>query len=43
MMALVTSIVPATERSAAKGESNVFGSFGMLSSFIIRGTVTEDF
>lgn len=40
-MALVTDIVPATERGAAMGGFNVFGSLGMLSGFIIGGTVTE--
>jgi len=40
-MALVTDIVPATERGAAMGGFNVFGSLGMLSGFLIGGTVTE--
>ncbi|MCF2206427.1 MFS transporter [Halobacterium salinarum] len=40
-MALVTDIVPATERGAAMGGFNVFGSLGMLSGFIIGGTVTD--
>lgn len=40
-MALVTDIVPATERGAAMGGFNVFGSLGMLSGFVIGGTVTE--
>jgi MFS family permease len=40
-MALVTEIVPATERGAAMGGFNVFGSLGMLSGFLIGGIVTE--
>jgi MFS family permease len=40
-MALVTDIVPATERGAAMGGFNVFGSLGMLSGFVVGGTVTE--
>ncbi|MFC7132412.1 MULTISPECIES: MFS transporter [Salinibaculum] len=40
-MALVTDIVPATERGAAMGGFNVFGSLGMLSGFLVGGTVTE--
>lgn len=40
-MALVTDIVPATERGAAMGGFNVFGSLGMLSGFLIGGTITE--
>ena len=40
-MALVTDIVPATERGAAMGGFNVFGSLGMLSGFLIGGIVTE--
>ena len=40
-MALVTDIVPASERGAAMGGFNVFGSLGMLSGFLVGGTVTE--
>jgi len=40
-MALVTDIVPATERGAAMGGFNVFGSLGMLSGFLVGGVVTE--
>jgi len=40
-MALVTDIVPATERGAAMAGFNVFGSLGMLSGFLIGRTVTE--
>jgi len=40
-MALVTDIVPASERGAAMGGFNVFGSLGMLSGFLIGGIVTE--
>jgi MFS family permease len=40
-MALVTDIVPATERGAAMGGFNVFGSLGMLSGFVVGGAVTE--
>ncbi len=40
-MALVTDIVPATERGAAMGGFNVFGSLGMLSGFVVGGVVTE--
>jgi len=39
-MALVTDIVPATERGAAMGGFNVFGSLGMLSGFLVGGVVT---
>lgn len=39
-MALVTDIVPATERGAAMGGFNVFGSLG-ISGFLIGGTITE--
>jgi MFS family permease len=39
-MALVTDIVPATERGAAMGGFNVFGSLGMLSGFLVGGLVT---
>jgi MFS family permease len=42
-MALVTDIVPATERGAAMGGFNVFGSLGMLSGFLVGGTITELF
>jgi len=40
-MALVTDIVPATERGAAMGGFNVFGSLGMVSGFLVGGVVTE--
>ena len=40
-MALVTDIVPPTERGAAMGGFNVFGSLGFLSGFLIGGTVVE--
>jgi MFS family permease len=40
-MALVTDVVPATDRGAAMGGFNVFGSLGMLSGFLVGGTVTE--
>jgi len=39
-MALVTDIVPASERGAAMGGFNVFGSLGMLSGFLVGGVVT---
>jgi DHA1 family tetracycline resistance protein-like MFS transporter len=39
-MALVTDIVPATERGAAMGGFNVFGSLGMLSGFLVGGLIT---
>ena len=39
-MALVTDVVPATERGAAMGAFNVFGSLGMLSGFLVGGVVT---
>lgn len=40
-MALVTDIVPASERGAAMGGFNVFGSLGMLSGFLIGGIFSE--
>ena len=40
-MALVTDIVPASERGAAMGGFNVFGSLGMLSGFLIGGIIAE--
>lgn len=40
-MALVTDIVPATERGAAMGGFNVFGSLGMLSGFLVGGILTD--
>jgi DHA1 family tetracycline resistance protein-like MFS transporter len=40
-MALVTDIVPPTERGGAMGGFNVFGSLGMLSGFLVGGVVTE--
>jgi MFS family permease len=39
-MALVTDVVPATERGVAMGGFNVFGSLGMLSGFLVGGFVT---
>jgi MFS family permease len=39
-MALVTDVVPATERGVAMGGFNVFGSLGMLSGFLVGGLVT---
>ncbi|AWB28569.1 MFS transporter [Halococcoides cellulosivorans] len=39
-MALVTDVVPASERGAAMGGFNVFGSLGMLAGFLIGGVVT---
>ncbi|ERH13903.1 MAG: sugar phosphate permease [halophilic archaeon J07HB67] len=38
-LALVSDVVPATERGAAMGGFNVFGSLGMLSGFLIGGVV----
>jgi MFS family permease len=40
-MALVSDVVPATERGAAMGGFNVFGSLGMLSGFLVGGVVTD--
>ncbi|MDG5776560.1 MFS transporter [Haloarculaceae archaeon H-GB1-1] len=40
-MALVTDVVPPTERGAAMGGFNVFGSLGMLSGFLVGGFVTD--
>ncbi|MFC6989207.1 MFS transporter [Haloplanus sp. GCM10025708] len=40
-MALVTDVVPASERGVAMGGFNVFGSLGMLSGFLVGGVVTE--
>lgn len=40
-MALVTDIVPATERGVGMGGFNVFGSLGMLSGFLVGGLITE--
>jgi len=42
-MALVTDIVPPTERGAAMGGFNVFGSLGMLSGFLVGGIVTDQY
>ena len=42
-MALVTDLAPATERGAAAGGFNVFGSLGMLSGFLIGGVVATGF
>ncbi|MFW5918318.1 MAG: MFS transporter [Haloferacaceae archaeon] len=39
-MALVSDLVPASERGAAMGGFNVFGSLGMLSGFLIGGVVS---
>lgn len=39
-MALVTDVAPPTERGAAMGGFNVFGSLGMLSGFLIGGVLT---
>jgi MFS family permease len=38
-LALVSDVVPATERGAAMGGFNVFGSLGMLSGFLVGGVV----
>lgn len=40
-MALVTDIVPPSERGAAMGGFNVFRSLSMLSGFLIGGFVTD--
>ncbi|MUV88963.1 MFS transporter [Halapricum sp. CBA1109] len=40
-MALVTDIVPGSERGVAMGGFNVFGSLGMLSGFLVGGVVTS--
>jgi MFS family permease len=40
-MALVTDIVPASERGAAMGCFNVFGSLGMLSGFLVGGIIAD--
>ncbi|WP_058364981.1 MFS transporter [Haloparvum sedimenti] len=42
-MALVTDIVAPSERGAAMGLFNVFGSLGFLTGFLVGGTVTEGF
>ncbi|UPM43881.1 MFS transporter [Halocatena salina] len=42
-MALVTDIVPATERGVGMGGFNVFGSLGMLSGFLVGGIVTNQY
>jgi MFS family permease len=42
-MALVTDVVPATERGSAMGGFNVFGSLGMLSGFLVGGLITSQF
>jgi MFS family permease len=42
-MALVTDIVPPTQRGAAMGGFNVFGSLGMLSGFLVGGLITAQF
>ena len=38
-LALVSDVVPATERGAAMGGFNVFGSLGMLSGFLVGGVI----
>jgi MFS family permease len=40
-MALVTDVVPPSERGVAMGGFNVFGSLGMLSGFLVGGIVTD--
>lgn len=40
-MALVTDVVPPTERGAAMGGFNVFGSLGFLSGFLVGGVVAD--
>ncbi|MDY6819183.1 MAG: MFS transporter [Halobacteriales archaeon] len=40
-MALVTDIVPETERGIAMGGFNVFGSLGMLTGFLLGGLLTD--
>lgn len=42
-MALVTDLVPASERGAAMGGFNVFGSLGMLAGFLVGGVVTDQY
>jgi DHA1 family tetracycline resistance protein-like MFS transporter len=42
-MALVTDVVPASERASAMGGFNVFGSLGMLSGFLVGGLVTAEY
>lgn len=42
-MALVTDAAPASERGAAMGGFNVFGSLGMATGFLIGGVVTSRF
>ena len=42
-MALVTDIVPPSERGAAMGGFNVFGSLGFLTGFLVGGVVTDAF
>ncbi|GAB3416809.1 MFS transporter [Haloparvum alkalitolerans] len=42
-MALVTDLVAPSERGAAMGLFNVFGSLGFLTGFLVGGTVTEGF
>ncbi|ELZ91335.1 sugar transporter [Haloferax mucosum ATCC BAA-1512] len=40
-MALVTDLAPASERGAALGGFNVFGSLGFLAGFVIGGVVAD--
>ncbi|WP_158855516.1 MFS transporter [Halorhabdus sp. CUG00001] len=40
-MALVTDLVPASERGSAMGGFNVFGSLGMLAGFLVGGVVAD--
>ncbi|NHN46247.1 MFS transporter [Halostella sp. JP-L12] len=40
-MALVTDLAPASERGAAMGGFNLFGSLGFLAGFLVGGTVAD--
>jgi Major Facilitator Superfamily. len=40
-MALVTDLVPQTQRGAAMGLFNVFGSLGFLTGFLVGGVLTD--
>ncbi len=42
-MALVTDVAPATDRGAAMGGFNAFGSLGMLSGFLVGGLIVDRF